>query len=89
MSEAVNKDKQYNDFFLTLRALLRDSNIFGPQRWYEKEVKLNALLSQTFKKVDEHLCDNLNFPSALKAVDELIYATNIYLKAQDPQKPIL
>lgn len=33
MMEAVNKDKQYNDFFLTLRAILRDSNIFGPQRW--------------------------------------------------------
>ena len=82
--EAEKKQKEFDEFFHNIKAVLRQCNIKETsQKWVAGDEQLEALLQQKQVAVREALCDNFDTPKAILHLSELVSATNIYCK-QNP-----
>ena len=80
MPEAVEKERQFSEFFKSVKATLRQCNIKNTeQKWNEVDHHLNEVFTQTQKAVRERLADNFDTPATINALSELATATNKYL----------
>lgn len=80
LSESVNKEKNYKQFFANMSIHLRNHPLHLPQKWGEKEFALHEKLESTKQKVYAHLSNNFNTPDAIGELDLLINSTYVYLK---------
>ena len=66
MPEAVQKEKRFHEFFLNVKAFLRQADIKSTeQKWNEKDYQLDKLLSEKTFQIYERLADNFDTPSAI------------------------
>lgn len=77
--EAVNKDKNYKNFFQNLRAILRKNPLSNEQKWEEREKKLHSAFSDVKSAIHDNLRNNFNTPGVLSEIDEFIKNVNTYL----------
>lgn len=81
MPEAVEKERQFGEFFKNVKAILRQCNIKDTvQKWNEKDYQLNEAFSSVQTIVRERLADNFDTPAAVLSLSDLVTATNIYLQ---------
>ena len=81
MPEAVGRERKFHEFFLNVKAFLRQCDIKDTvQKWNAKDYELDALLTTTTTQVHERLSDNFDTPSALDHLSELVTSTNAYLQ---------
>ncbi|EAR89909.2 cysteinyl-tRNA synthetase protein (macronuclear) [Tetrahymena thermophila SB210] len=83
--EAKTKDKKYSEFYLTMNAILLQSEINVPQKWGPREFELRDLFVEKQDNIHRAFQKNFNVPEALKELDEIITAVNTYIK----EKPII
>jgi cysteinyl-tRNA synthetase len=93
MDIAVNQDKKFNEFFLTIQTTLRSisDNPQAPEKWTKDERDLLDQLFERKRKVHKALCDNLDTPEVIKILNEVVDVTNLYLRShvQHPNGPVL
>jgi len=83
MPEAVEKERQFSEFFKTVKATLRQCNVNETeQKWNAKDYELNEVFTKTQTSVHERLADNFDTPNAVQALAELVTATNGYLQLE-------
>jgi cysteinyl-tRNA synthetase len=81
MPEAVEKERQFAEFFKTVKATLRQCNLAGTvQKWGSRDYELNEALSRAQTTVHQRLADNFDTPEAVKALSELVGTANSYLQ---------
>ncbi|KAF0301106.1 Cysteine--tRNA ligase, cytoplasmic [Amphibalanus amphitrite] len=81
MDVAKNFEKAVNEFFLYVKSVLRTAptGVDFFQKWGDRELALNATLSQIRTDVHEALCDNIDTRSCLEALRDLVSACNTYV----------
>ena len=91
ITEAQNKESRLNSFFAVVETAVREAPIASsPQKWDDADRALYAALRGAQARVHEHLCDNLNTPDAMDALDAVVSAVHTYLKAAAAAKsPLL
>lgn len=82
IKEAQIKDKRYAEFFLTMNAILLQSEINVPQKWGPREFELRDLFAEKQDNIHKAFQRNFNVPDALKEIDEIITAVNVYVKTK-------
>jgi len=86
MDEALEKERQFKEFFQQAKAIIRNFDIKkNPQKWNEIDKELNNKLRDVKEKVHHHLCNNIDTPSALYDLSDLINETNKYMKNANTQ----
>ena len=81
MPEAVEKERQFSEFFKTVKATLRQCNIKDTQqKSLQRDFDLNDVFTRVQTAVHERLADNFDTPEAVKALSDLVAATNSYLQ---------
>ena len=81
MPEAVEKERQFSEFFKNVKATLRQCNIQGTQqKWSTRDYDLNEAFTRTQTAVHQRLADNFDTPEAVKQLSDLVTATNGYLQ---------
>jgi len=84
--EAIKKEKQFDEFFKNIKAILRQCNVHDTrQAWTSEDQLLDSTLLQKQKSVRDALCDNFNTPKAIQELFELMTQTNKYL-SQNPKE---
>jgi len=81
MPEAVEVERQIYEFFLNMKALTREvtfSNV--SQKWDDIDHGIYKVLNETRTKIHSALCDSFDTPLAMRHLQDLISATNQYLK---------
>ena len=79
--EAIVKEKQFDEFFKTVKAILRQCDIKNTsQKWEQKDYDLDAKLREKQHTVREAICDDFNTPKAIGELFELVTLTNGYLQ---------
>ncbi|XP_068627700.1 cysteine--tRNA ligase, cytoplasmic [Battus philenor] len=91
MEMAIQTEKLFNEFFLTVKDALRSGYEEGCGGvWGQEEQNLSAKLSAVKEQVHTALCDNIDTRSALDALRELVAASHIYLRQTTPRNsPLL
>lgn len=91
MDMAIQMEKLFNEFFLTVKDALRsgyDEGCGGV--WDEQEQQLSNKLTAAKEQVHAALCDNIDTRSALDALRELVGAAHVYLRQTAPRpSPLL
>ena len=91
--EVVNIDKIFVDFFLNIRALLRElPNVSDvPQKWNKADRALFDELQSSKSKVHNALCDSFNTPLVINVLMNLVNQTYNYIKefSTSFKRPIL
>jgi cysteinyl-tRNA synthetase len=88
MEMAVQCEKTINEFFLTVKDILKN-NPKCPSlypKWGDEELELNNKLFSTQESVHECLCDNIDTRGSLDRMRELITATNTYIRRKQVAK---
>lgn len=86
MTEAVEKERQFSEFFRQAKAIIRNFDIKkNPQKWTDYERELSQKLRETKNKVHHHLCNNIDTPSVISELSYLIVETNKYMKGSNIQ----
>ena len=80
MPEAVEKDRQINEFFLSVKVALRNNTHDKPQSWNKLDFGLYDMLAVIQDKIHNAICDNFDTPTTLLQIGELINAANVYMK---------
>ena len=81
MPEAVEKERQFSEFFKTVKATLRQCNIKDTQqKSLQRDFDLNDVFTRVQTAVHERLADNFDTPEAVKALSDLVASTNSYLQ---------
>lgn len=81
MEMAIQTEKQFNEFFLTVKDALRSSYDEGcGGGWEPEEQRLFAKLSMAKDQVHAALCDNIDTRGAIDALRELVCACHVYLR---------
>ncbi|XP_073963672.1 cysteine--tRNA ligase, cytoplasmic [Choristoneura fumiferana] len=81
MEMAIQTEKMFNEFFLTVKDALRagyDEGCGG--EWRDEERALAGKLSATKEQVHAALCDNIDTRGALDALRELVAACHVFLR---------
>lgn len=86
MPEAVERERQLNEFFLNAKVALRNNTYNKPQKWGPEDWQLYELLGSVQDKVHKSLCDNFDTPAVMLYLLELITATNAYMKNEQNLK---
>jgi cysteinyl-tRNA synthetase len=86
MSNALVLEKTFIEFFHLVKGTLRSSTPLDSLKYGEEEWTLSAALESAKSAVTGALCDDFDTPSAMKALRELIKATNKYVQAKDEAK---
>ena len=79
MSHAMVTEKIFSEFFLNVKAILREGNLIDPQKWNDATVKLQIDLDKTKVKVDEALKDDFDTPTVISILVDLVKLTNVYI----------
>ncbi|CAH0397272.1 unnamed protein product [Chilo suppressalis] len=91
MEMAIQTEKLFNEFFLTVKDALRsgyDEGCGGV--WGPDEQQLAAKLSSVKEQVHSALCDNIDTRGAIDSLRELVGAAHIYLRQGKPRpSPLL
>ncbi|XP_046978679.1 cysteine--tRNA ligase, cytoplasmic [Vanessa cardui] len=91
MEMAIQTEKLFNEFFLTVKDALRsgyDEGSGGP--WGPEEQLLSAKLSNAKEQVHRALCDNIDTRAALDALREVVGAAHVFLRSTAPRSaPLL
>ncbi|XP_052738047.1 cysteine--tRNA ligase, cytoplasmic [Bicyclus anynana] len=91
MDMAIQTEKMFNEFFLTVKDAIRagyDSGCGGA--WNAEDQQLWSKLSSAKEQVHAALCDNIDTRSAVDALRELVGAAHVYLRATSPRSaPLL
>uniref|UniRef100_H2ZQZ8 Cysteine--tRNA ligase, cytoplasmic n=1 Tax=Ciona savignyi TaxID=51511 RepID=H2ZQZ8_CIOSA len=89
MHDAVQFEKLANEFFLTVKDVLRNQPDHGPEsfnKWSAEELHLSSLFSKRQQSVHVALCDNVDSRTALDNLRQLISASNTYLATMHEKK---
>ncbi|CAG9090789.1 unnamed protein product [Plutella xylostella] len=91
MEMALQTEKLFNEFFLTVKDAIRSGYDEGcGGAWGAAEQVLASKLSRAREGVHAALCDNIDTRSALDALRELVTATHQYLRSTQPHSsPLL
>ncbi|CAH2268188.1 jg8194 [Pararge aegeria aegeria] len=91
MDMAIQTEKMFNEFFLTVKDAIRSGYDEGcGGAWGAEEQQLLAKLSAVKEQVHAALCDNIDTRSALDALRELVGASHVYLRLTPPRNaPLL
>jgi cysteinyl-tRNA synthetase len=80
-TEPVEKDKQFNEFFLMSRVYLRKgANLENSQKFQETEYEMVNFLEEKKRSIHTHLCNNFNTVDAILELSSLVNKMNIYFK---------
>ncbi|KAI8324104.1 hypothetical protein GQ54DRAFT_83586 [Martensiomyces pterosporus] len=94
MHEAVAIEKTFDNFFANTAALLRDHRVReqesdGKRHFLQPELELLDALKETKSQVHSALLDSFDTPTAMRALQDIIARTNVYLQrgraSIDPQ----
>ncbi|XP_038054512.1 cysteine--tRNA ligase, cytoplasmic-like [Patiria miniata] len=89
MDVAVQYEKTVNEFFLNVKAILRDAPSSGPEafeKWNQPELDLNEKFETCRSKVNEALCDSVDTKMALESMRALIGQCNVYMQERRAAK---
>lgn len=94
MEIAVTYEKLFNEFFLSVKDVTRDTvssgtNLKTFSKWDQTEIKLSDCFSLTKDRVHAALCDNIDTRTALEQMRELVSASNVYLREKRPPDSLL
>ncbi|KAL4703377.1 hypothetical protein ACJJTC_011166 [Scirpophaga incertulas] len=81
MEMAIQTEKQFNEFFLTVKDALRsgfDEGCGGS--WGPEEQLLSAKLSSVKEQVHAAFCDNIDTRGAIDSLRELVGACHVYIR---------
>lgn len=88
--EAVGKDRQFTEFFRSVKALTRNIEIGKTtQRWEKVDFDLSEALLRTKKAVHEALCDSFDTPTAVEELGKLVVIANTYLQQSNIKIPLV
>lgn len=66
MPEAVEKERQFSEFFKNVKAILRQCDIKSTeQKWNTKDYELSTILANAQYNVHDRLADNFDTPGAI------------------------
>ncbi|KAJ2548077.1 cysteinyl-tRNA synthetase [Coemansia sp. RSA 1933] len=94
MEGAIAVERTFSNFFTNTNALLNDFRLRqqesdGTRRFQEPELELLDALNSTKERVHTALLDSFDTPSAMRALQEIVARTNVYLQrgraSIDPQ----
>ncbi|KAJ1668547.1 cysteinyl-tRNA synthetase [Coemansia sp. RSA 1813] len=94
MESVIAVERTFTNFFTNTSALLRDFRFCqqesdGTRQFREPELELQGALEDTKDRVHAALLDSFDTPTAMRALQEIIARTNIYLQrgraSIDPQ----
>ncbi|XP_026763086.2 cysteine--tRNA ligase, cytoplasmic isoform X2 [Galleria mellonella] len=89
MEMAIQTEKQFNEFFLTVKDALRSGYAEGHGGcWGPEEQQLSAKLTKAKEQVHAALCDNIDTRSAIDALRELMGASHMYLSSRAQCEPV-
>jgi len=89
MAQILEVDKKYSEFFLNVKALLRNNPITKNQFWTDKEFELNKVFAEKKEAIHQALCNNFDTPGVITQLEQLISATNVYMKNPDVKYTLL
>ncbi|XP_022114534.2 cysteine--tRNA ligase, cytoplasmic [Pieris rapae] len=91
MEMAIQTEKLFNEFFLTVKDALRSGYDDGCGGcWDDFEQQLSNKLTSVKAQVHAALCDNIDTRSAIDALRELVGACHVYLRQTSPRpSPLL
>ncbi|CAG9791900.1 unnamed protein product [Diatraea saccharalis] len=91
MEMAIQTEKLFNEFFLTVKDALRSGYDEGcGGTWALEEQQLAAKLSAAKEQVHAALCDNIDTRGAIDALRELVGGAHVYLRQSKPRpSPLL
>jgi len=89
MTQAVNMEKIFSEFFLNVKAVLRRLGVSGPQHVGETEISIFQFLENTKIAVRNALLDDFDTPEAMSALLELIREANRYMEGNQISSSIL
>jgi cysteinyl-tRNA synthetase len=89
MGQVGDIDKKYSEFFSSMKARLRINPITDDQFWTIKEFELNKLFLQKKDAIHASFLNNFNTPGVLKELEELMSATQTYVKNDKVKFPLL
>ena len=82
LEEAKQKEKQFNEFFMNLQAVMRELKLETTQKLQEQDKELFQALDTTKDKVHEYMCDNFSTERVIEELAKLVNKTNKYLQCQ-------
>lgn len=81
MPEAVEKERQFAQFFKDVKAILRQVDVSNTQqKWAQRDYELDEVYTKAQRVVHERLADNFDTAEAVKVLSELVTTTNSYLQ---------
>ena len=83
MAHAVEREKVFTDFFLNVKAALRETPITSSQAWDERATLFQKEILLAKKAVDEALKDDFDTPASMFALGDLVKSTNKYMENND------
>eukprot|EP00826_Nyctotherus_ovalis_P061525 TRINITY_DN8765_c0_g1_i10.p1 TRINITY_DN8765_c0_g1~~TRINITY_DN8765_c0_g1_i10.p1 ORF type:complete len:326 (+),score=137.32 TRINITY_DN8765_c0_g1_i10:148-1125(+) len=89
MPEAVEKERQFNEFFLNFKVAVRNYDYNVSQYWLKEDFKMNNILCEYQDKVHKAICNNFDTPSAIGYLGELVNYANAYMKDEKNLKATL
>ncbi|XP_045492463.1 cysteine--tRNA ligase, cytoplasmic [Colias croceus] len=91
MEMAIQTEKLFNEFFLTVKDALRSGYDEGcGGEWSPEEQQLSNKIATVKEQVHAALCDNIDTRSAIDALRELVGAVHVYLRQTTPRNsPLL
>lgn len=86
MEMALQTEKIFNEFFLTVKDAIRSGYEEGcGGSWDEEEQQLYAKISAAKEQVHACLSDNIDTRGAIEALRDIISATHVYLRKTQPR----
>lgn len=93
MEIALQYEKIFNEFFLTVKDLTRDTlgatKLSTFDKWGTMEIDLNIKLSKTKESVYTALCDNIDTRTAMDCLRDIVCSSNIYIRENKPPNSLL
>ncbi|XP_013397069.2 cysteine--tRNA ligase, cytoplasmic-like, partial [Lingula anatina] len=89
MEIAMQYEKHLNEFFLTVKDILRNTPSSGPDsfdKWHTEECQLNTKFLEKRTGVHEALCDSIDTRSAMENIRDLVTASNSYISVRRSAK---
>ncbi|KAL5497322.1 hypothetical protein EMCRGX_G013781 [Ephydatia muelleri] len=89
MTEAVQLEKVFNEFFLAVKDILRrhPPGVDGYTKWRSEEKELNVRFEKSKASIHEALCDSLDTPLVMKHMRELVGTCNVYIAEAGGKSP--
>nr|CAB3227681.1 cysteine--tRNA ligase, cytoplasmic-like [Phallusia mammillata] len=89
MHDAVQYEKLMNEFFLTVKDVIRNQPSSGPEafcKWRKEDLQLSETFSKLQQNVHVAMCDNVDTRTVLDNLRQLVTASNTYLANAHTQK---